>query len=217
MNARLVIAALTTIILCQSIPANGQQAGAGFFSVINAVDSITNTIVSVDRKPLRPDGLKPAKVTGGLGFPVGSHRIEAMNGDAKPATLSLSVSPSASPLVIIYQVLSRDSFGRATRELRMLSLANGSPATRKTFSAVYVGTVPLLQIAANGQMKILKPLIPVSLGEAASMTVTQGDKRVGTFSAEGAENNYVLVLFDDQNANISGTVAEDIIYKRAGR
>src|SRR5436190_24336228 len=96
-NRGAVILFGVTFFFLTSLSQIAGQTEAGFFSIVNVVNSKTNTIVSVDGKPLRPDGIKPAKVTGGLGFPVGSHRIDATNMNFKPISMSIDLSPSVSP------------------------------------------------------------------------------------------------------------------------
>ena len=98
-------------LLATGLTGVAQTPDAGFFTIVNTVDLPTNTIVSVDGKALRPDGLKPMQVTGGLGFSAGTHRLTATNGNCLPASLSLQVSPSASPIVILYQIITRNAAG----------------------------------------------------------------------------------------------------------
>src|SRR5947207_12380530 len=88
-DCRLGIVLSVSLCIFAALHRVGGQTDAGFFSVANVVNSKANTIVSVDGKPLRSDGIKPAKVTGGLGFPVGAHRIDATNTNWKPVSMSL--------------------------------------------------------------------------------------------------------------------------------
>ena len=192
-----------------------QTSQAGFFSIVNAVSLQTNTVVSVDGKSLRPDGLKPGKVTGGLGFPAGSHRVDATNSDCKPSSLSLQLSPSASPLLIIYSLESRNTSGQIAHELRLFSRPNSPPSNRKALFAIYAGQSASRVISFNGQPMTLQPLREVSLANTSSVEVAENGQSIGRFAAEEA-GNYVVVLFD-KGPSLSGILAEDIIFKQAGQ
>jgi hypothetical protein len=192
------------------------QTEAGFFSLANVVNSKTNTIVSVDGKPLRPDGIKPAKVTGGLGFPVGSHRIDATNMNFKPISMSIDLSPSVSPIVIVYSVEVRGPTGQVTRELRLLSRQNRPPSGGKTFGVIYAGSLPTVAVSLNGQPKTLRPLQEEVLGKISSVTVAQNNQQFASFSPDEA-GNYLVILFDSEASHLGATLAEDIVFKAAGR
>jgi hypothetical protein len=192
------------------------QTEAGFFSIANAVDLKTNTLVSVDGKPLRPDGIKPAKVTGGLGFPAGTHRIDASNADRKPASLSLNLSSSVSPIVIIYSVETRTASGQVSRELRLFPRQNRSSASGKTFSVIYVGSLPSIVAVLNGQPKTLQPLQEVALGNIPSIAVAYNGQQLASFAPDVA-GSYLLVLFDSEGSRLAALLADDIIFKAAGK
>jgi len=188
---------------------------AGFFSLVNAVDLATNTIVSVDGRPLRPDGLKPGIVTGGLGFIAGTHRLDATNDGCKPVSLSLQLSPGSSPIVIVYAVDGKNASGQAIRELRLFSHANMPAGDKKNFSLVYTGQLPLVSVAVNGQGKTLQPLKESALPSLTSVKIEQNNQPIGQFSPNDA-GNYLIILFGNQ-PQLKAILADDIIFKQAGQ
>lgn len=215
-SARGRIATLVGVMLAAQISAQNPPS-AGFFAVANAVGVSTNTIVSVDGRPLRPDGLKPGKVTGGLGFPIGQHRIEVRNADCTPASASLQVTDGVSPIVIVYSVLSPHPGGPPTRDLKLFTRGNAAPVTgRKNYSIIYAGSSPSLHVSINNQTKTLQPLVEVPVGEAGSLNITQNGQAVGTIGSD-APGNYLVILYDGADSAVKATLAEDIIYKQAGR
>jgi hypothetical protein len=192
------------------------QTEAGFFSIANVVNSKANTIVSVDGKPLRPDGIKPVKVTGGLGFPVGAHRIEATNTDWKPVSMSIELTPLVSPIVIVYSLEIRSASGQVARELRLFSRANHPSPNGKTFGVIYAGSLPAVDVSLNGQPKSLKPLQELTLNNTASVAVAQNNQQVANFSPD-IPGSYLVILFDAEASRLGATLAADIIFKAAGR
>ncbi|MEY2484477.1 MAG: hypothetical protein QOH39_125 [Verrucomicrobiota bacterium] len=191
-----------------------QDQKAGFFSVVNAVNLPTSTLVSVDGKPLRPDGLKPGKVTGGLGFATGAHRVDATNSNCKPSSVSLELSPSASPILISYMVETKTQAGEVVRELRLFPAQNAAATTTKSFFALYAGQTPSRTVSFNGHAFTLQPLQKISLGTASSVSVVENGQPVGNFAADTA-GNYLVVLFD-KGSGLGAVMADDIIFKRAG-
>jgi hypothetical protein len=196
----------------------GQNApSAGFFSIVNAVGLSSNTIVSVDGRALRADGLKQGKVTGGLGFPVGTHQIEARNAECTPAAAPLQVVEGVSPIVVVYTVLTNHPGGAATRDLKLFTRGNSAPTTaKKNYSVVYTGSSPALHVAINNQTKTLQPLIEVPVGEAGSLHITQNNQPVGDVGSDGP-GNFLAILYDGPGSGLKVTLAEDIIYRQAGR
>ena len=57
-------------------------------------------MIAMDGRTVR--GFKPGEATGALGVPAGPRTLTASNTDCKPATLSLQVDQTASPVVIVY-------------------------------------------------------------------------------------------------------------------
>jgi len=188
---------------------------AGFFSLVNAVDLTTNTIVSVDGRPLRSDGLKPGIVTGGLGFIAGTHRLDATNDGCKPASLSLQLSPGSSPIVIVYAVDGKNASGQTIRELRVFAHANMAAGDKKSFSLIYTGQLPSVSIAVNGQTKTLQPLKELAVPGVTSVRIDQNNQPIGQFSPTDV-GNYLIILFGNQ-PQLRAILAEDIIFKQAGQ
>ncbi len=192
------------------------QNEAGFFSIANVVSSKTNTIVSVDGKQLRPDGIKPAKVTGGLGFPAGRHRLDASNANWKPVSMSIDLSPSVSPIVIVYSIEVQAPGGQVSRELRLFSRPSHPAAEGKTFGVLYVGSLPAVDISLNGQTRSLKPLQEVTVNNVSSLTVSQNSQEVAKFSPD-IPGSYVVILFDGEASHLGATIANDLVFKAAGK
>lgn len=192
------------------------QTEAGFFSIANVVNSKTNTIVLVDGKPLRADGIKPAKVTGGLGFPVGAHRIDATNSYWKPISMSIDLSPSVSPIVIVYSVEIKAPGGQIALELRLFSRPNHPTADAKTFGIIYAGSLPTVDVSLNGQPKSLKPLQEITLSNVPSVAVAQNNQQVANFSPD-IPGSYLVILFDGEASRLGATLAADIVFKAAGK
>jgi hypothetical protein len=205
------------LCMCASVHAFAQNPpAAGFFSVVNAVDLTTNTLVSVDGKPLRPDGLKPGKVTGGLGFISGKHRLDVTNADCKPSSLSLDVTEGSSPIVIIYMVSISRPGAQPLRELHLFVRGNTPTAPdKKTFSVIYAGAAASQPVTVNGQMKALRPLIDTPVGEASSLIIVQNGQSVASIAPDVA-GKYVAVLFDGQDSRLKAVLAEDAVLRRAG-
>lgn len=193
-----------------------QKPEAGFFTLVIAVDLPTNTIVSVDGKVLRPDGLKSGKVTGALGFIEGGHRIDATNGSCKPVSASLQLTAGKPLIVILYLVQSRGPDGRIVNELRISSQPSTASTKPKAFTALYVGQRNLGALAINGQTQILKPLQPVALGKVSSVSISQNGQAIGSFN-QLEPGNYIVVLFDKQDAHLGALLVQDVAYTQAGR
>jgi hypothetical protein len=202
-------------LLSPGVFAQGQDAG--FFTLVNAVDLPTNTIVSVDGKALRADGLKPGKVTGALGFVQGSHRIDATNKDCKPAAASIQVEALKPQIVILYLVHTLGPGGRPMSELRISSQPSTAKTDSRAFAAIYVGQNGSEALSVNGQSRILRPLQEVFLGKVSSVSIAQNNVQIGTFRQEAEPGNYLIVLFDKQDSHPGALLVQDADYKVAGR
>ncbi|MFL6515667.1 MAG: hypothetical protein ACJ8M1_11655 [Chthoniobacterales bacterium] len=202
--------AVPLVVAAQNPPA------AGFFTLVNAVDLTSNTVVSVDGRPLRPDGLKPGQVTGGLGFVAGRHRIDATNIGCRPGSLMLDVNEGTSPIVIIYLISSSSPTGTAARELRLFVRRNTPGTTeKKTFWVIYAGAAASQTVTLNAQTVKLQPLIEASVGDSASLTIGQNGQPVASLVPD-VPGKYVGVLFDGRDSKLKAVLAEDAVLRRAG-
>lgn len=190
-----------------------QPPQAAFFTFVNAVSSTANTLITVDGKALRPDGIKPGKVTGALGFAAGTHQVAVMQKAYKPASLPLQLLPAGSPIVIAYSVEVQQPRGDKTRELRLFTRPSRAQPTT-SYTLIYVGQSPSVEVQVNGQPRTLKPLEELSFG-STSVSVSSNGHVICDFSGEGA-GNYLGVVFDAQSNELSGAVVTDRIYQRAG-
>jgi hypothetical protein len=174
-----------------------------------------NTLVTVDAKPLRPDGIQPGKATGALGFPPGTHQIAAMQKDYKPASIALQLTPSTSPTVVAYAIDVQQPGRPAARELRLFTRINRAPVGQKSYSMVYVGRAPVVNVELNGEGRALKALEEV-LVPATATTITSTGKNVGEFGAEGG-GHHAVILFDAHPSGLGAVVVADRVYSRAGQ
>ncbi|HEY1583235.1 MAG TPA: hypothetical protein VGF73_09065 [Chthoniobacterales bacterium] len=204
---------LVSATLCGTAAA--QVPKAGFFTLVNAVSLSTNTIVSVDGKALRPDGIKPGMVTGGLGFAEGSHRLDVANGKAKPASLQIPVAAAACPIVVIYSARRLDPSGRPADELRLFSRPHAQTTKGKQFFALYAGQAASRSVQINGRPLALKPLQEVRIGTAASASVKESSRAIDDFAPE-EEGNYLIVFFDGKDNALRAVLAPDIVYQAGG-
>lgn len=214
-NRQLVAIAGLVFVFTSSIPLHAQTPATGFFKFVNAVPSPNNTVVTVDGKPLRPDGFKTGHATGALGFAAGVHQVAAMLKDYKPAAISLQVSPSTSPTVVAYAVDVQQPGGQIARELRLFARQNRPPAGKKSYSIVYVGRAPSVDVEIDGPTRTLKALDEVALGTNTHMTIISGGQTVGEIGSEGA-GHHVVILFDSLPLGLGSVTTSDRVYTRAG-
>ena len=200
------------LITCGSLL--GQKPTAGFITLVNAVSLPTNTIIAVDGKRLPPLGLEPGKVTGGLGFTEGTHRIDASNGAALAVSSSIQIS-SVSKMVIIYSVRRKDAKGIPIEEIRMFSCPGVAVEKGRQFYVLYAGGLSSQQVSINGQSVVLSPLKEVAVGSAGSLSINQNGQPVADLHPE-EPGNYLAIVFDGQDSKIKAVLARDIQYTAAG-
>jgi hypothetical protein len=215
-STRIALRLIAIFLLSIFIHPVAAQKEVGFFSIVNAVGLPTNTIVTVDGRPLRTDGLKPGQATGGLGLLAGSHNIGVANGDFKPATLALPLNPGSSPILIIYCVEGGYQGGKLVRELKLLLRPNRAESS-KGFSAIYVGKKPFVSVAFNGQLQTLQALREISVGSAndRALTVSENNQPLADFRPE-EQGNYLVVVYDTPDSKLGAVVIRDVIRRVGG-
>jgi hypothetical protein len=205
---------LSLLVVCScfvAVNAKGQSAGKlGFYCIVNGVAGPSNTVVSVDNKPLRPDGFKSGRATGGLGLPIGGHTISATNGTLKPGSVPLQISQEMTPIVLIYVLVGKDQFGRPEDQLHLFPRPNKPRPTNLRFSAIYVGKAPQQEVVVNGHAVVLPTLKEVDLGESPSVLIYQKDHLVGSKTPDG-KGNYLAVVYDAADSQIAASFVEDAV------
>jgi hypothetical protein len=189
-----------------SAPAQGQKVG--FFVFVNAVGLATDTMLAMDGKTLR--GFKSGEATGEMGVLAGPHTLTASNTDCKPSTFVLQVDPTASPIVIAYEVEARDPNGKIVRELRFSARGNAPPATGKTYSAIYAGKASSVYVSFNGQNQTIPNFRETRVEVSGALTVKSGNDVIATYAPDEA-GNYLVVLYDKPDSKVGAVVVRDVI------